>query len=439
MHKEFIMKHIIVLVYFLSLGALAQPNIILIESDDQSNLAVGAYGYGNIKTPNIDALADSGVYFTNAYNMGCWSPAVCIPSRTMLFNGVHLWEASKINKERIPGPSLTERLKSKGYETFFTGKWHALGKSAKETFDHCGTITPGQLKTYNSKKGHYTDVVGNEAVSFINDASKNKEPFFLYVAFNAPHVPRQTAQKYYDMYPKDEIKLPPSVKQGPLHPHIAYNYTSSPLNPKTMQGRYQQNNAMVTHMDDRIGDILNALKEKGLYENSIIIFMSDHGISFGENGVAGKVCLYDVSAKAPLIITGPGVPKNKKLTQRMYLQDIYPTILDFIDADIPDYMDYKSLKPLVESGSNKKMYPSIYLAMFDDQRSIIQDDYKLIMYPKAKAMELYNLKKDQWETKNLISKTNSETIVKELLKAFVQWQKETGDVLDIKSAFPQYF
>ncbi|WP_299553135.1 sulfatase-like hydrolase/transferase [Seonamhaeicola sp.] len=433
------MKQLLVLVFLFSLSTFAQPNIILIESDDQSNLAVGAYGFGKINTPNIDSLAESGVYFTNAYNMGCWSPAVCIPSRTMLFNGVHLWEASKINKTRVPGPSLTERLKGRGYETYFTGKWHAWGKSAKETFDHFGTITPGQLKTYNAPEGHYTDIVGNEAVSFINDAAKKDDPFFLYVAFNAPHVPRQTEQKYYDMYPKDEVVLPPSVKKGPLHPQIKYNYTSAPLNPNTMRGRYQQNNAMVTHMDDRIGDILKALKEKGLYENSIIIFMSDHGISFGENGVAGKVCLYDVSAKAPLIIKGPGIPKNIRLRQRLYLQDIYPTILDFVGADIPDYMDFKSLKTVIEKPSEDDVYNSIYLAMFDDQRSIIQDDYKLIMYPKAKVAELYNLKKDQWETNNLMVKSNSKPIVKKLLKAFVQWQQETGDALDIRLAFPEYF
>ena len=430
---------VILLVLITGVSALAQPNIILIESDDQSNLAVGAYGFGKVHTPNIDSLAESGVYFTNAYNMGCWSPAVCIPSRTMLFNGVYLWEASKITKEKVPGKSLTERLKDKGYDTYFTGKWHAWGKSATETFDYYGTITPGQLKTYNAPEGHHTDITGKEAVSFVNKASKKDKPFFLYVAFNAPHVPRQTEQRYYDMYPKDEVVLPPSVKKGPLHPHIKYNYTSAPLSPESMRGRYQQNNAMVTHMDDRIGDILKALKEKGLYENSIIIFMSDHGISFGENGVAGKVCLYDVSAKAPLIITGPGIPKDKKLNQRLYLQDIYPTILDFVGADIPDYIDFKSLKSVTVKASKNKIYNSIYLAMFDDQRSIIQGDYKLIMYPKAKAAELYNLKKDTWETKNLIAESGSKAIVKNILKEFIQWQEETGDELNIKLAFPEYF
>ncbi|RKR14986.1 arylsulfatase A-like enzyme [Maribacter vaceletii] len=426
-------------IFLVHFFGVAQPNIILIESDDQSNVAVGAYRFGNIKTPNIDKIAESGVYFTNAYNMGCWSPAVCIPSRTMLFNGTFLWNASKITKKNVPGPSLTERLKTAGYETYVTGKWHALGKSPKATFDNYGTILPGQLKTYNSKDGHYTDIVGKESVAFIKMAAKRKKPFFLYTAFNAPHVPRQTEQKYYDMYPPKEVILPPSVKAGPLHPNIKYNYTSAPLNPKTMKNRYQQNNAMVTHMDDRIGDIISALKNNGLYENSIIVFMSDHGISFGENGVAGKVCLYDISAKAPLIIMGPGMPQNKKKKERIYLQDIYPTILELVGIDIPEYIEFNSLVPQIEDNTIVSPYSSIYLAMFNDQRAIVKDNYKLILYPQAKAAELYNLKLDPWETKNIITDKTKTPTLKKMGAAMLQWQKNTGDTLNLKYIYPNYF
>lgn len=437
MERIFLKCCLLVLISFNGFSQTPKPNIILIESDDQSNIAVGAYGFGNIQTPNIDKLANEGIYFTNAYNMGCWSPAVCIPSRTMLFNGTHLWEASKINKKNTPGLTLTERLKNIGYKTYFTGKWHAWGKSAQEQFDFYGTILPGQLKSYYSANEHYTDVVGHEAVSFINQASKKGEPFFLYVAFNAPHVPRQTEQKYYDLYPPEKIKLPPSVKKGPLNPHIKYNYTSSPLEPKSMRKRYQQNNAMVTHMDDRIGDIIQTLKTNGLYNNSIIIFMSDHGISFGENGVAGKVCLYDISAKAPLILLGPGIPKNKKWTQRLYLQDIYPTILDLVGADIPNYIDFKSLKPLIDQSSKTDIYDSIYLAMFNDQRALVKDNLKLILYPENKAAELYDLNLDPWETKNLIENSNNKSVVQNMGLELQQWQEKTGDTLNLKTYFPK--
>ncbi|UXP31891.1 sulfatase-like hydrolase/transferase [Reichenbachiella agarivorans] len=287
-----------------SVAGIAQPNILFIESDDQSNQAVGAFGYPVMKTPHIDRIAEEGVSFTSAYNMGCWSPAVCVPSRTMLFYGQYLWDSQNTAKDNAP-KSMPELLKEKGYATYMTGKWHAWGKPVAEIFDSLGSIQPGQLKTYNTPQGHVTDITGQEAVSFIENYN-NEAPYFLYVAFNAPHVPRQTEQKYYDLYPVDEMPLPPSVVEGPLNPNIEYNYTNAPLSKQTMRNRVQQNNAMVTHMDERIGDIIAALKASGQYDNTIIVFMSDHGISFGENGVAGKVCLYEPSVTAPLIIKAPG-------------------------------------------------------------------------------------------------------------------------------------
>lgn len=408
-----------------------RPNIILIESDDQSNLAVGAYGWDRVQTPNIDRLAHEGVYFTSAYNMGCWSPAVCIPSRTMLFHGVSVWRAAGINVGNVPGPTLAERLSDLGYQTWFTGKWHALGNSPRELFDHCGHILPGQLKDYYTPEGHLTDVVGKEAVDFIHKASEEKKPFFLYVAFNAPHVPRKTEQKYYDLYPPGSIKLPPSVKDGPLHPHIRYNYSKNPLSSKEMRQRYQQNNAMVTHMDERIGDILGALEATGNYDNSIVVFMSDQGINFGENGVAGKVCLYDVSTTAPLIVRGPGIQKNKKLPARLYLQDIYPTLLELVGADIPRYLEFHSLVPLLRGESEQSPYSSIYMGMFDDQRGIVHNDYKLILYTQAGAAELYNLKQDKWEINNLWGSEEAQQVLPALQREFERWQQQTNDTLRV--------
>lgn len=430
----------ILLVALISIRVSAQkPNIILIESDDQSNLAVGAYGWDKVHTPNIDEIANEGVYFTSAYNMGCWSPAVCIPSRTMLFNGVSVWRAAKLNANNVPGMSLIERLDEVGYETYLTGKWHANGKKPRDMFHHYGHILPGQLKKYYTDEGHLTDVVGQEAVAFINEAAKKEDPFFLYVAFNAPHVPRRTAQKYYDMYPPENIHLPPSVKDEPLHPLIKYNYSKNPLSSREMRTRYQQNNAMVTHMDDRIGDIISALKKAGIYENSILVFMSDQGINFGENGVAGKVCLYDVSVTAPLIIRVPGMPKGEKFNKRIYLQDLYPTLLELVNAEIPEYMEFQSLLPAMKGETKESPHKSIYMGMFDDQRGIVHDDYKLIMYTQAGEAELYNLKNDRWEMDNLIDKKEAGKIIPELGKEFFKWQEQTGDTLNVKAIFPELF
>lgn len=433
MKKQFIL---LALYLGFSMTSFAQMNILFIESDDQSNQALGAYGNQSMITPNIDQLAKEGVSFTAAYNMGCWSPAVCIPSRTMLMYGQYLWESQKINKNNAP-KSLPEKLHDNGYYTFITGKWHAMGKKVNTIFDETGSIQPGQLKTYNSEGGHITDITGQEAVNFINSYNK-PQPFFAYVAFNAPHVPRQTEQKYYDMYPAKNMVLPPSVVDNtPLNPNVKYQYTNNPLRSKTMQNRVQQNNAMVTHMDTRIGDIIKSLKEKGLYDKTIIVFTSDHGINFGENGVAGKVCLYEPSVTAPLIIKAPSISKNTKVSSRVYLQDIVPTLFDLLDLKTSEPTDFKSLEPLLSKKG--KARPSIYLAMFDDQRGIISsENEKLIVYPKTGDLELYNLKTDPWETKNLISNKQSKATIVKLLQQMKTWQERTGDKTDLTPIYNQF-
>lgn len=410
-------------------------NILIIESDDQSNQAVGAFGNPSIQTPSIDLLAEDGTSFTSAYNMGCWAPAVCVPSRTMLLYGKYLWKSQKITKKNAP-ESFPETLKNNGYSTYMTGKWHAYGNEAKDVFEQTGTITEGQLKTYNTDKGHITDITAKEAVDYIK-SYKDDKPFLVYVAFNAPHVPRQTEKKYYDLYPSENIILPPSVIDGDsLNTNIKYQYTRNPLRAKTMKNRVQQNNAMVTHMDERIGNIISTLKEKGIYDDTIIVFMSDHGISFGENGVAGKVCVYEPSVTAPLIIKAPKMIANKKIKNRVYLQDVFPTLLDMLAIQSPENIDFKSLSPIVEE--NKDTRTSIYLAMFYDQRAIIKDNKKLILFPETSDLELYDLEKDPWETTNLKNQKNAIPIIKNLMKDFKNWQLKTKDTLDISKEFKKY-
>lgn len=429
------MRHLLLIAGLLTVVFLegqSRPNILFIESDDQSNQAVGSYGHPEVITPHIDGLAEDGVSFTAAYNMGCWSPAVCVPSRTMLLYGKQIWEAQKITRKNAP-ETYIEKFRQAGYETYVTGKWHAMGKAAGTVFDSTGSIQPGQLKTYRTDQGHVTDITGKEAADYLQGYDSGR-PFFVYVAFNAPHVPRQTEDKYYDLYPREGIKLPPSVVEGPLNPNIEYNYTTAPLKKATMRARVQQNDAMVTHMDERIGDIIQVLKNKGLYEETIIVFTSDHGISFGENGVAGKVCLYEPSVTAPLIIKAPGIEARTQVQGRVYLQDVMPTLCELAAVATPDNIVFESLLPQIE-GKNKAR-KSLYLAMFDDQRGIVVGKHKLILYPKSGDIEYYRLDRDPWETINLSTKRKSRKPMRRLLSELQIWQARFGDkVLLTREAF----
>ena len=414
----------------------AQLNVLIIKTDDQSNQTLGAYGNTTMITPSMDQLAAEGTLFTAAYNMGCWSPAVCIPSRTMFMYGKHLWESKKINKKNAP-KALPQIFSANGYHTFMTGKWHAMGHRPEVLFDEVGGIpTKGQLKTFYSAAGHMTDVTANHAIRFIENYSKDK-PFFAYVAFNAPHVPRETEQAYYDMYPSDKMKLPPSFQHNMLlNKNVKYQYAPEPLRKKTMQKRVQQNNAMVSHIDVQLGNIIKTLKAKGLYENTLIVFTSDHGINFGENGVAGKVCLYEPSVTAPLIIKGPGIKASKKIHNRVYLQDIVPTLYDLLGFTTLEPTDFQSFLPLLKG--TKTPPSSIYLAMFTDQRGIVFENDKLIYYPESQVLELYDLKTDPWETTNLALKKGTKPTIKMLLEKLKSWQEKTKDETDLEHIYKKY-
>ncbi len=189
-------------------------------------------------------------------------------------------------------------------------------------------------------------------------------------------------------------------------------------------------------MDARIGDIIQALKDKNIYDNTIIVFTSDHGINFGENGVAGKVCLYEPSVTAPLIIKAPSAKPNTKITSRVYLQDVVPTLFDLIDLETTDTIDFKSLVPLL--AEDKETRPSIYLAMFDDQRGIISKNKKLIVYPKTGNLELYDLTDDPWETTNLSTKKISKSTITHLLTQLKEWQLKTLDKTDLSDIYSKF-
>ena len=146
--------------------------------------------------------------------------------------------------------------------------------------------------------------------------------------------------------------------------------------------------------------------------------------------------MYEASVTAPLIIKAPLVTANSKISDRIYLQDIAPTLFDLLELKTSQPTDFESLKPLILNTS--KARTSIYLAMFDDQRAIISEDKKLIIYPKTGHLELYDLKTDPWETTNIIFKKESKLIVVKLLKQLKEWQLKTEDKTDLISIYNQY-
>ena len=449
-----------------------KPNIIFLFSDDQSYKAVNALGNPEIITPTMDRLVDEGVTFTHAYNMGGWNGAICLASRAMVISGRSVWRAKEISENYSKNEELNKTwpriMESAGYETYMTGKWHVRAK-ADSIFNHVGHVLPGMPNQtpdgYNRPKSendtlwkpwkkefdgfwkggkHWSEMVKDDAVSFIDNASKQDKPFFMYIAFNAPHDPRQSPKKYVDKYPLDNIAVPESFMDK-------YTYAEEmdsgeklrderlapfPRTDYSVKVNRQEYYAITSHLDDQLKDILSALEEKGVKENTYIFFSSDHGLACGEHGLLGKQNMFDHSVRVPLMVVGPNIPKGKKVETDVYLQDIMASSLDVAGIEKPDFVDFNSLMNLARGEQKEGNYNAIFgMYQQKSQRMIRKDGYKLILYPKSKTVLLYNLVKDPNELKNLSGDSNNDDKIKELFKDLIDLQKTMEDKLDLREVF----
>jgi len=469
--RYFLTLTVLVLLAVRPVQAAKKPNILFIFADDQCYETIHALGNSEIETPNLDRLARRGVTFTHTYNQGSWSGAVCVASRTMLVTGRYLWHANKVyrsaEKERQAGRFWPEYMKRAGYETYFTGKWH-IRANANMAFDHAKHVRGGMpnqtpqgynrpkspaddtWKPWDRKFGgfwkggkHWSEVVADDAVGYLNHAAKSEKPFFMYIAFNAPHDPRQSPKKYVEKYPLDEVQVPANFQ-----PEYPYNdgigcsprlrdekLAPFPRTKYAVKVHRQEYYAIITHMDAQIGRILDALQKTGQDEHTWIVFTADHGLAVGHHGLMGKQNLYDHSVRVPFLVAGPGVPKGEKRDQAIYLQDVMPTSLALAGVKQPDHVEFHNLLPLIKNPQEKSRYESVYGAYLGLQRSVTHDGWKLILYPKIKKVRLYNLRKDPQEMHDLAGEKQQASRIKSLFTRLLRLQKQTGDTLDLKAVY----
>jgi arylsulfatase A-like enzyme len=188
-------------------------------------------------------------------------------------------------------------------------------------------------------------------------------------------------------------------------------------------------------MDGHIGRLVAALKEQSQYDNTIFVFSSDHGLAMGSHGLMGKQNLYDAGMKAPLFMTGPGVPTGES-PALAYLVDIYPTVCDLVGAKIPDGLDGQSLKPVID-GKAKGIRDSLFLAYREVQRAVRDERYKLIRYPQVDVTQLFDLQEDPDEIRNLADRPEQAERVRALMERMKKWQEHYGDRAPLKVAEPQ--
>lgn len=441
-----------------------KPNFLFIFSDDQRFDLIGALGQHEVYTPNLDRLVNEGATFTHAYNMGAWNGAVCVASRAMMISGLSVWDAHRQESDfqnradqKQFWPQLLEKA---GYETYMTGKWHVKA-NAESIFQNVVHVRPGMPNQtpegYDRPKSeadtlwqpwdtkfegfwqggkHWSEVLADDALGFLDKAGKSESPFMMYLAFNAPHDPRQAPKEFVDMYPVESIALPPShMDMYPYKDSIGLSeklrdeaLAPFPRTAYAVRKNIQEYYAIITHMDAQIGKILDALEATGKKNNTYILFTSDHGLAVGHHGLMGKQNMFDHSVRAPLTIVGPGIPKDKKFNQQVYLQDVSATMLDLAGVEKPKTTVFHSLIPYINDNA-ESAYPNIYSSYLNLQRMVRTDTHKLIVYPKLNKILLFDMEKDPEELRDRSDDPAYQRVKSELMALLLQQQSELNDPL----------
>lgn len=402
-----------------------KPNIVIILSDDQGYADVSYHHFtSEARTPAIDKIAKDGVVFTNGYV----SAYVCAPTRAGLLTGRYqqrfgFYRAPDSRKGLPLGETtLADILKNAGYSTGVFGKWHLgiepeyhplkrgfeefygfLGHGGHDYFDL--NYKPGDDKytcIYRneipvSDTGYLTDNLAREACSFIERHSKEKDPFFLYLPFNAVHFPLEA--------PEEDIK----------------KYNSGD------KGRDIQL-AMISKMDMAIEKVIEKLKKEGAYENTLLFFLTDNGGAKVTKAINKplrdfKHSVYEGGIRVPFIVSWPEKFKHGKIDEPVISLDIMSTILAVTGINVPKdkIIDGKSLLPVIEHKNTEALHDILCWDGNDGIRAIRESNWKLVLL-KGGKLELYNLAEDLSE-ENDLSKTYPDK-VRELKSKFDLWRND---------------
>ena len=427
------------------------PNVVFILTDDQGPWAAGCYGNPEIRTPNIDRLAATGVRFDNFF---CASP-VCSPARASLLtgtipsaHGVHDW----IRDRNMPPDAVsylegqrtcTEVLAAHGYRLGLSGKWH-LGDSLtpQAGFSHWFVHQQGGGPYHDApmvrdgravtEPGYVTDVITDDALRFIDRASD--APFYLGVHYTAPHSPWEGhPQDIVDSYDDCPFR---SCPQEPMHPWATSLTRQCQGNLEKLKGYF----AAVTAMDLNVGRILDRLEERGLRDDTLIVFTSDNGFSCGHHGFWGKgngtfpLNMYDNSVKVPMIVSHPARLRQGASTGALVSQyDVMPTLLDYLGIEEPPReagepeLPGTSFVPVLEGEAAEAREDVVIHDEYGPVRMIRTPEWKYVhRYPYG-AHELYDLRADPDERHNLVDERSRRALVDEMRNRLSRWFDRYAD------------
>lgn len=460
-------------------------NVLFIVCDDL-NTHVSPSGYDPISTPTLAAFADEAMTFTRAF---CQYP-VCGPSRASLLNGLYpessgvLDNKADIRTTRPGTQSLPQFFKENGYWTGSVGKvfhstrhehgevawdeflrfendelpivtearrqfeaeygsvedsknrkaWKAIEKEAKSKLD--AQTPPGYGRSGLTDQQHKDGKNARQVADWLKRKAYGEKPFFIACGIQKPHVPFLAPGKYFDKYPTESIIYEPdrpnlwdSIPNTAISKRYeAFGFEAFVENDALRREYMQAYHACVSFIDAQVGIVLDTLKDEGLDDDTIVIFTSDHGYHLGDHFLWGKVTLFDIGSKVPFLVRAPGMTVAGTSSEAMVeLIDIYPTLADFCDLPAPGHLQGQSLLPLFKNpertGSKKYAYsvvsrgPKLGYALRNQR-------WRYGLWPDGE--ELYNLKSDPQEKRNLAGNADQKERLEEFRDLLSRKQEEAA-------------
>jgi iduronate 2-sulfatase len=432
-----------------------RPNVLLIMADDLND-DMGTFGHPMVKTPNLDRLAKRGVRFDRAYTQF----PLCSPSRVSLLTGfrpdkTRIYELQTDFRTILPDAvTLPQMFKRNGYVSARVGKIYHYGNPGdigtsglddpaswdqvvnprgidKDEETKLTNLTPKRglgsaLAYYASPAPDEEHTDGKVATETIALLEKNKDrPFFIGAGFYRPHCPFIAPRKYFDLYPLDRIAAP-KWSQLDVEKVPPPAWFTMPPNWDVSEGGIRETiqayYASISFLDANVGRVLDALDRLDLTENTIVIFVSDHGYLLGERGQWMKQMLFERSARAPLVIAGPAVSAKGQSTSRIVeFVDLYPTLADLAGLAAPQGLHGRSLTPLLRDPLTRWDHPAVTQVRRGDAAtgfmgySIRTEEWRYTVWDDGKrGTELYDETADPTELRNLAADPARASVVEEM-------------------------
>ena len=434
-------------------------NVVFVLTDDHRFDAMGFMGHPFLETPHLDSLASNGVHLKNAFV----TTSLCSPSRASILTGLYTHKHRVIDNNRlVPEGTLffPQYLQQAGYSTGFIGKWHMGGAhdDPRPGFDHWVSFkgqgsyfSPGPRYTLNvngervKQKGYITDELTDYAVDWLKTQQNAEQPFFLYLSHKAVHSNFTPAKRHQDRYKNVDLSFLPrgndisAEKDAPRWVRdqrnswhgIDFSYHSD----KGLEYLYRRYCESVLAVDDSVGRVLQQLKDMGIHDETLVIYMGDNGFMWGEHGLIDKRVSYEASIRVPMMMQCPDLYKGGKVVDNVIGNiDIGPTILHAAAVGTPEYMDGVSFLDLPNQPDMDWRDYFLYVYYWEKnfpqsptQFALRGDRFKYITYYGLWDVdELYDLKTDPGESNNLINNADYKSVATEMENRLYAMLGDTG-------------